>query len=179
MMELEILKEKGKEIGFTHVNELESSTIQLMTEVRDMCAANTCGQYGVKWSCPPGCGTLEECEARVRSYDKGLIVQTVGQLEDNMDIETMMETESIHKENFIRFRDYLLEKYPKLLPLGAGCCTNCSKCTYPHEPCRFPDKAIASMEAYGMLVNQVCKDNGVAYNYGPCTISYTSCYLLF
>lgn len=179
MEELKALKEKGMEIGFTHVNEMDASTIHLMPEVRDMCAANTCGQYGVKWSCPPGCGTLEECEARVRGYEKGLIVQTVGQLEDTMDVETMMETEAIHKESFFAFRDYLLEKYPQLLPLGAGCCTNCSKCTYPGEPCRFPDKAMASMEAYGMLVNQVCSDNGVAYNYGPCTISYTSCYLLF
>lgn len=172
------LVEAGKEAGFSHVHEMDPDTIVLMQEVRDMCAANTCGQYGVKWSCPPGCGSLEECERKVRGYQKGLIVQTVGQLEDSMDYETMMETEEAHKEHFVSFLNTLKESFPRLLPLGAGCCTNCKTCTYPDEPCRSPEKAISSMEAYGMLVNQICKDNGVTYNYGPNTIAYTSCYLL-
>lgn len=176
---LEELRIEGQEAGFTEVNELSVSTIVLMQEVRDMCAANTCGQYGVKWSCPPGCGTLEECEEKVRKYTKGLIVQTVGQLEDSMDYETMVETEQAHKKNFMTYLEILKAKYPNLLPINAGCCTNCITCTYPDEPCRFPDKAMASMEAYGMLVSQVCTDNGVKYNYGPNTLAYTSCYLLY
>ena len=65
-----------------------------------------------------------------------------------------------------------------MLPIGAGCCTKCKVCTYPDAPCRFPDQAFSSMEAYGMLVTQVCKANGLEYYYGPCTIAYTSCYLL-
>ncbi len=176
---LELLKEEGKKAGFTHVNELKADTIVLMKEVRDMCAANTCGQYGAKWSCPPGCGSLEECQQKVRHYKTGLIVQTVGELEDSMDYETMMDTEKAHKEHFMSFLNALKEKYPDMLPLGAGCCTVCKTCSYPDSPCRYPEKAMCSMEAYGMLVNQVCKDNQVAYNYGPNTIAYTSCYLLF
>ncbi len=168
----------GKEAGFTEVHPLDASTIHLMTEVRDMCAANTCGQYGAKWSCPPGCGTLEECEKKVRAYKRGLIVQTIGYLEDSLDYETMMDAERRHKEAFQKFTDILREKFPGMLPLGAGCCTNCQTCTYPDEPCRFPDKAMSSMEAYGMLVNQVCTDNNVKYNYGPNTMSYTGCFLL-
>ena len=34
------------------------------------------------------------------------------------------------------------------------------------------------MEAYGLMVNQVCLDNGLHYNYGPNTIAYTGCFLL-
>ena len=48
--------------------------------------------------CPPGCGSLEECEAKVRQYRYGIIVQTVGELEDAFDGEGMMETEARHKE---------------------------------------------------------------------------------
>ena len=34
------------------------------------------------------------------------------------------------------------------------------------------------MEAYGMLVMQVCQANHLDYYYGPGKIAYTSCYLL-
>lgn len=177
-MSIEELIKAGEELGFTHVAPMDCSTIKLMPEVRDMCATNSCHKYGSNWACPPGCGTIEECEERIRGYRTGLIVQTVGELEDNMDVETMMETEQNQKQSFFKFREYLQEYYPKMLALGAGTCTLCKECTYPDEPCRFPEKAVSSMEAYGMLVNQICTDNQVDYYYGDCTIAYTSCYLL-
>ena len=102
----------------------------------------------------------------------------MGELEDNMDGEGMMETEARHKEAFLRLMEDLKKDYPDLLAIGAGCCTRCKTCTYPDAPCRFPDKKVSSMEAYGMLVSQICKDNSLPYYYGDCTIAYTSCFLL-
>ena len=65
-----------------------------------------------------------------------------------------------------------------VLALGAGCCTQCGECTYPHAPCRFPEKMISSMEAFGILVLEVCQANGLPYYYGSDKIAYTSCFLL-
>ena len=64
----------------------------------------------------------------------------------------------------------------KTLVLGAGGCRICPQCAYP-DPCRFPDKAMSSMEASGLFVTRVFKDNGVPYYYGPKTITYTACVL--
>ena len=102
----------------------------------------------------------------------------VGELEDALDGEGMMETEALHKEHFVEMHDRLKKEFPKLLSLGAGCCTRCAKCSYPDAPCRFPEKRFSSMEAYGMLVTQVCQDSGIEYYYGPGTITYTSCFFL-
>ena len=178
VLDIEELKELGKGSGFTHVAALDCSTIKLLPDVRQMCASNTCHMYGKNWHCPPGCGTLEECEARIRSYSRGILVQTVGELEDSMDGEGMIETEKAHKEHFFELEEKLRSKYPRMLPIGSGACTRCASCTYPDAPCRFPDKTFASMEAYGMLVTQVCQDNDLPYYYGSCTIAYTSCFLL-
>lgn len=177
-MDFEELEQLGKKYGFTHVASLDCSTIELMPEVRQMCEADTCHMYGKNWSCPPGCGTLEECRERIERYRKGIIVQTVGILEDALDGEGMMETESAHKKNFYSMEKELRRKWPQMLAIGSGCCTKCAKCACPDSECRFPEEAFSSMEAYGMLVTQVCKANGLAYYYGPCTIAYTSCYLL-
>ena len=163
----------AQDAGFTHMAPLDPGTIQLKDQVRQMCAA--CGRYGKCWSCPPGCGELPECRAKIAAFRQGILVQTVGQLEDEFDVESMMETEALHKENFQKLRKVLQGQ--DILALGAGSCTVCKTCTYPDHPCRFPEKCISSMEAYGMVVTEVCKANGMTYNYGKNTIAYTSCVL--
>ena len=172
------ITELAKAQGFSQDALLDCRTIELKPEVRQMCEANTCHMYGKCWSCPPGCGSLETCREKIAGYRYGVLVQTTGQLEDDLDGETMMETEALHKEHFYAFERVLRKQYPDMLAIGAGCCTKCAECTYPDEPCRFPKEAFSSMEAYGMVVTQICQANGLAYYYGPCTITYTSCYLL-
>lgn len=167
----------GKEIGFSKVAPLDVKTIQLLPDVRKMCESNNCRMYGKNWSCPPACGSLEECEERLVGYTRGILVQTIGELEDEFDGEGMMETEARHKEYFVRMHDALKKEFPHLLSIGSGCCTRCKKCSYPDSPCNFPDKQFSSMEAYGMLVTQICQDNNISYYYGPGTIAYTSCFL--
>ena len=119
----------AREAGFTYAVSLDPSTIELKDEVRAMCAANSCGQYGKRWSCPPGCGDLTECASRIAGYKTGLLVQTVGKLEDSMDVETMMDTETAHKAHFQVLYAGLHREYPGMLALGAGCCTQCSVCS--------------------------------------------------
>jgi len=177
-MTYEQLSQMAQEAGFSAWADLDVATIELKTEVRDMCAVNSCGQYGKRWSCPPGCGTLEECSQRLKGFDRGILVQTYGDIEDGFDFEAMMEIESDHKEHFTQMYEALRETGAEVLAIGAGCCTACAKCTYPEAPCRFPEKMVSSMEAYGMLVLEVCKTNGLQYYYGADKMAYTSCFLV-
>ncbi|MBQ3194660.1 MAG: DUF2284 domain-containing protein [Oscillospiraceae bacterium] len=177
-MTYEQLARLAEEAGFSAWSALDVSTIELKSEVRDMCAVNSCGQYGKRWSCPPGCGTLEECGERIRACTHGILVQTYGEIEDGFDFEAMMEIEADHKEHFTEMYAALREAGADVLAIGAGCCTACAKCTYPDEACRFPEKMVSSMEAYGMLVLEVCKANGLQYYYGPDKMAYTSCFLV-
>ena len=36
---------------------------------------------------------------------------------------------------------------------------------------------MSSMEAFGLLVSEVCTKNGLSYYYGPKTITFTACIL--
>ena len=101
------------------------------------------------------------------------MVQTVGELEDSWDYESIRDTEDRQKESQQKLLPILREKLGDVMPLGVGTCRQCQTCSYPDAPCRFPDKAFSSMEAYGLLVSQVCTDSGLKYNYGPNTIAYT------
>jgi predicted metal-binding protein len=134
--------------------------------------------YNTNWACPPGCGTLEECEVRIRKYKKGILVQTTAMLEDSMDFEGMAEAAKNHGEHMATFTDEIKKLYPGSMIMGAGGCMRCQKCTYPDEPCRFPEKMSSSMEAYGMVVSDVCQANNLPYYYGKDTLTYTGCVLL-
>jgi predicted metal-binding protein len=162
--------------GFTYAAALNPAALSVRGEVRDMCAAGRCRAYGHNWTCPPHCGTLEACGERIAGMSGGLLVQTVGQLEDSFDIEAMAETERLHLDHFHALADLLRERWPGVLCLGSGGCRLCKSCAYP-EPCRFPERACSSMEGYGLLVNDACEAAGVSYYYGKGTLAYTACYL--
>lgn len=166
----------AKEIGFQAVTPLHADTLEPNDEVRKMC--KDCSAYQTRWSCPPACGTLEQCKQKLRRYHEGILVQTIRALEDEFDGEAMMQAEADHKENFSKLHATLRLRYPELLALGSGGCRLCPQCTYPEQPCRFPERMVCSMESFGILVLQVCKDNGLPYYYGSKTIAYTGCFLL-
>ena len=174
MIDYEKIFALAKECGFTEVGKLDASTLEFRSEVRDMCAENKCRAYNTNWCCPPACGTIEEAAERASAYREGIIVQTVGHMEDEFDVEVMLGTNEVHKENIYRIIPQLRELYPDILPMAAGGCTLCEKCTYPDAPCRHPDLVSPSMEAYGLVVSDVCEKNGMKYYYGKLTITYTS-----
>ena len=178
MLDYEKLFEIAQECGFNSWGKLDTSTMKFLPEVRDMCAANTCGMYNKSWACPPGCGPLEEMREKVQKYTAGILVQTVGQMEDSFDFETIQETAENQKENYSKMWKIMREMFPDMMGMGTGACTRCKTCTYPDAPCRFPDELVSSMEACGLVVSDVCTANGVPYNHGKDTICYTGCFLL-
>ena len=162
------------DIGFTRAAPLNISALRALPEVRAMCESDRCRRFGRSWSCPPGCGTLDECAERMRGYSGGVIVQTTASLEDEFDLETMGKAQELHKSRFLTLARQARLLYPDCLPLTAGSCTICRKCTYPEKPCRFPERMLSSMEAYGLLVSDVCRDSGLEYYYGPLTLTYSA-----
>jgi predicted metal-binding protein len=178
MEKIEDAKKIAGECGFTTVADLDVDKIAVRKEARDACAENKCHQYGINWSCPPGCGTLDECAERLRAFKRGLILQTTAELEDPLDFDGMMEAAQRHGKSFEAFGEQVRRIYPSSMLIGSGGCARCKECTYPDKPCRFPDKVTSSMEALGMIVSDVCRDNDVKYYYGPGTLTYVSCVLL-
>ena len=176
MNDLADLKAVALECGFSHVGDLDIDTVELRKEARDGC--NNCDMYGKHWTCPPGCGTLEECARRLRRFKKGLILQTTGTMEDSFDFDAIAEINAAHQASFNQFQEVARKKYPGCLIMGDAKCKNCSECTYPDKPCRFPDEMISKMSAFGMIVSEVCAKNNIKYYYGTGTLTFVGCILI-
>lgn len=164
--------------GFESVGTCSTERLQVNPEVRSMCSSDRCQNYERSWSCPPACGELADFQALIEGRQTCYVVQTVAHLEDEFDIETMMEAEATHKERMFRLKDLIGAASADAEVFGAGGCTMCSRCTYPDEPCRFPEKMMVSMEAAGLLVSDVCQAADIPYNHGKNTMAYTGCVIV-
>ncbi|MBR2189210.1 MAG: DUF2284 domain-containing protein [Eubacterium sp.] len=169
----------AEQAGFSHWGIFQVSSLRFRQEVRDMCEADRCNKYNKTWTCPPACGTLEEIREKAEQYDWGILIQTTAYMEDQFDAETMVEAMGDQRVHFLDMVDKIRELEPGIdfLPMSSGGCDQCQTCTYPSAPCRFPEKAYPSMEAYGLLVTDSCKAAGVEYYYGKDTITFSSCIL--
>ena len=169
----EIIK-KALELGAYKAGIIDAKDIVLDRSFREMCRSNTCGVYGKCYMCPPDVGDIDELMARVRRYDYALVYQTVSGLEDSFDFEGMTEAKrkSYPLAQSMRkiFADLGISEVLHLGAGGCGVCDTCAKRT--GEPCRFPEKAMPSLEAYGVNVSELAKSSGMKYINGPNTVTY-------
>ena len=164
----------AEEAGATRAAVIPTALVETDASYRALCSANTCGNYGNCWTCPPFAGDIHDLMAEVPTYGFALVYQTVGELEDSYDYEGMMETGERHNRMMLRLRDLLdREGLPRLLHLGAGGCRICPVCAKKtDEPCRHPDKAVSSLETYGVNVAALAEAAGMKYINGQNTVTF-------
>lgn len=165
--------------GFTAFGCIETDHLKFHQEVRAICEGNTCRGYATSWACPPAVGTLEECAARVSQYEKMLLFSRAYELEDSFDFEGMTAGMRDFKKLTDRFQQNLSNVLPDYLLLSNEGCGRCSTCAYPDAPCRFPELLHHSLEGYGFIVNELAKEAGIRYNYGPNTVTYFGALLFY
>lgn len=171
---METVLKKILELGAYKAAIIDVKDIPFSASFRDMCASNVCGNYGKNYMCPPDVGDIAELIEKARGFDKALVYQTVGMLEDSYDFEGMQAAGDRHN---ILARA-LKEEVKKLslkeeLHLGAGGCRLCGVCAKREGlPCRNPDEAMASLEAYGIAVSKLAELCKMRYINGQNTVTY-------
>ena len=163
------------EANATHAAMADVSKIHYSKEFRDLCVRNSCGNYDTNWMGPPAIGPIEDLMEKARKYKYGLLFQTVCNVKSSFDLKGMIKGAETHEKVFRSLLKRIKNKYnfEDILPLNAGCCRKCGKCAYlDGEPCRHPDEAVSSVEAYGIDVMRLEKDAGIPYYNGKNTISY-------
>ena len=157
--------------GATKAEYLRGDQIVLSDEFRRICEGNGCGNYNRCYMCPPDIGPIEELMAKVRQYDHAVLYQTVSPLEDSFDFEGMMEAGHRHALLSQRIQNGMTKT--DVLHLSSGGCHLCEVCAKRDNlPCRQPDKALASLEGYGIDVYNTSQATGLKYINGPDTVTY-------
>ena len=175
----EILEKTVISFGAYRAKVITTDKIETDSSFRDMCAMNSCGVYGKCWMCPPDVGDIEQLMSDVKKYSYALVYQMISELEDSYDFEGMIKA----KKNSYKINKDIratVEKLSlgKVLYLGAGGCGVCETCAkHEDQPCRFPELATPSLEAYGINVSQLAKVSDMKYVNGVNTVTYFSAIL--
>ena len=136
--------------GFFKTDELLFSE-----NVRYICKTE-CPMYGKSWSCPPACGTIEECKSLCMKYENGIIFSTVAEVQDASDLEETLPTRAEHTRVIREITERLFREDKPLL-LSCESCSFCEKCAFPDAPCRFPAAMLPCIEGYGIVVTDLAE----------------------
>ncbi len=177
-MDLSRLASQATAFGFTRASRIDVQDLKLgsAVEVRGLCAANACGNFGKNWCCPPAVGPVEDCVSELLRHGEGVVVQCVGDMEDSYDIEGSARALAKFRELFMGFLPTARQE-GGLMALGAGGCALCPTCAYPDAACRHPEKALPSVESYGINVMALCRLARLPYHSGANTVTFTGLYL--
>lgn len=163
-------------LGVQKASLISVEDISFEPDFRNACIQNFCGMYGRCWMCPPDVGEVDELIHRAKRYRYALVFQTIFPLEDSYDIEGMLDSGKRHNDLIQTLSDQMQGEH--FLCLTAGACKVCDTCSKIEGiPCRFPEKATASLEAYGIDVSQLAKACGMNYINGINTVTYFGAFL--
>ena len=173
-MDEERLIQTALDCGATAADMVKGGGIVLDPAFRALCEENRCGLYGRCYMCPPDIGPVEKLIAQVPSFDQGLLYQTVSPLEDSFDIEGMGAAKARHIRVSQRLLDALQPLLGKdVLHLTVGGCGLCAECARQKGlPCRHPERALPSLESYGIDVYNTTRSTSLRYVNGPNTVTF-------
>ncbi|MGN0493010.1 MAG: DUF2284 domain-containing protein [Acutalibacteraceae bacterium] len=142
-------------------------------ELRAACEANSCGNYGKCHTCPPLVGTAEECIKKASAYKKIIVFQKIYTIEDSYDFYGMVEAQKQFCDVMYKVADTARDIFENPFILGAGGCKICESCAATEgKPCRFKEKALASLESYCIQVSELSALAGMKYINGQDTVTY-------
>lgn len=152
---------------------LDIKQVVLSAEFRTICERNGCGNYNKCYMCPPDIGPIEELMDQVRQFDHAVLYQSVSIVDGSFDFEGMMEAGRKHAWLSQKIQENLPSTLSPVLHLSSGGCHLCRVCAKREDaPCRYPGKALASLEGYGIDVYSTARAAGLPYINGKDTVTY-------
>ena len=168
---MEHLVDMALEMGFANAALIDTKDIVFNPAFRPLCEENLCGKYGVNYACPPDCGTVDQMAERVRKWEKGIVLQTLWDI-DPLDNSLTKSAKGQHNKLTRRFIE---QTRMKGLMIGASGCNLCDPCAITAgEPCRFPELQFSCMSAYCIYVKDLADKCGMEYDCGPYMVTLFS-----
>ena len=75
---------------------LSEKDIPFSDHVREICRKE-CPRYGKSWSCPPGVGTVKECQGRCSHFSEVFVFTTIAEVADVDNLEETLATRPEHE----------------------------------------------------------------------------------
>ena len=177
MMNREKLEARLQELPLYGYFDIDPRELEFTDRIRGICETE-CPMYGKTWACPPGVGSVAECEKKCLSYENCLMIATITEVADIADINETLATRPEHEKITNQVRDILRELGETPYVLSTEACTVCERCAILDGlPCRMPGKMHPCVESHGINIIPTLEQNGLDFIYGTNIVTWYS--LLF
>jgi predicted metal-binding protein len=172
-------------LGMDACVEFDPKLLEPQQSIRDLCTQNKCGYFNKHYMCPPYIGSLGEIKAKLRNYQKGILIQHPQPLDVMKDREGLIQSKIAFHRTILNIEDYCRNiislrgtELEHIWGLIGGTCELCRPCKAAiNEPCPYPQQARTSLEALGVDVVRLLKEHGLDCDFHPDRITWTGCLL--
>ena len=176
-MNRELLEEKLAELPLYIYDFIDPRDLEFSDRIRWICE-HECPMYGRSWACPPGVGSVCDCQTKCLSYENCLMISTIVEVADITNINETLATRPEHEAVTNQVRDLMRQLGTDPYILSTEACALCDRCAIlDGQPCRFPEKMHPCVESHGINVVPVLEDRGLEFQFGANVVTWIS--LLF
>lgn len=165
------IEEKLQALPIVQYAWLDTSELPFSERVREICREE-CPRYGTSWSCPPGVGSVAECESRSRSYQGAFVFTTIAEVADADNMSETLATRGAHEAVTKEIREILEQEFGGTLAMSAESCAICQNCSYPDAPCRHKERMLPCVEGYGIVVPMLAQKAGIEFVNGAGIVTW-------
>ncbi len=168
-----MLQNRILKAGMKETAAISTQDIPFEPSLISLCEQNRCGNYGKCWTCPPLIGDINEQIEIIKKYKKIIVFSKVYSLEDCFDVEGMKFGRIDFGKQLLKVSEMSKQYSDDFLVLSAGGCSICETCAaIDNLPCRFPEKAMSSLEAHAIDVSALARKCKLSYNNGSNTVTF-------
>ena len=177
MMDKALLEAQLAELPLYTYHFITPEDLEFSDRIRWICE-HECPMYGKTWACPPGVGSVANCEQKCKKYQHCLMISTITEVSDISNIDETLATRPEHEKVTNQVRDLMREQGVNPYILSTEACALCDRCAYLDGlPCRLPGKMHPCVESHGINVLALLDDLGLSFQYGENVVTWFS--LLF
>ena len=177
MLDKEILESALAGLPLYTYHFITPDDLEFSPRIRWICE-NECPMYGKTWACPPGVGSVSQCEGKCKRYVNCLMISTITEVSDIANIDAARATRHDHEILTNQVRELMRAQNIEPYILSTEACAICDRCAYlDGKPCIHPDRMHPCVESHGINVLPLLESLGLPFQYGENVVTWFS--LLF
>ena len=148
--------------------------LEFSQRIRWICE-HECPMYGKTWACPPGVGSVAECDAKCGQFHNALLIGTIVEVADIANIDETLSTRGDHEQITNQVRDLMRQQGVDPYVLSTEACALCDRCAYlVGQPCRFPETMHPCIESHGINIIPLLESCGLEFQFGDNMVTWYS-----
>lgn len=169
-----VLEEKLAQLPLYAYDFVSPGELEFSGRIRWICQ-HECPMYGKSWACPPGVGSVADCQRKCLGYEHALLISTITEVTDIADINETLATRPGHEKVTNQVRDLMREQGIEPYVLSTEACDICSRCAYLDGlPCRMPGRMHPCVESHGINILPLIDQLGLTFQYGENVVTWFS-----